>query len=53
MEGPQSEAEKEFQHGVENTRLESQPNELLAHVKEQVLAQMKARSERARLQSKT
>jgi hypothetical protein len=46
MEQPQSEAEKQFEHSTENTRLENQTNELLAHVKEQVLAQMKARNER-------
>lgn len=47
MEQPQSETEKKaFEHSVENTRLESQPNALLEHVKAQVLEQAKARLER-------
>jgi hypothetical protein len=46
MEQPQSETEKQFEHSTENTRIESHPNELLAHVKERVLEQMKARNEK-------
>ena len=38
------EQEAQFQHGVENTRLESSPNPLLEHVKAQVSEQMKARA---------
>lgn len=44
MEQPQE--QRQFEHSVQNTRLESQPNDLLAHVKAQVLEQMKARNER-------
>jgi hypothetical protein len=53
MEQPNSTEQKEFEHGVDNTRLESQPNELLARVKEQVLAQVKARHERGTEHAKT
>jgi len=42
-----------FENSVNNTRLESQPNELLAQVKARVLEQGKARSERVAEQSKT
>lgn len=35
----EKEQEAQFQHGVENTRLESSPNPLLAYVKERILEQ--------------
>jgi hypothetical protein len=49
MENLKREEEQEtaiFEHSVSNTRLESQPNELLAQVRARVEAQAKARSEK-------
>jgi len=39
MDTPKDEAQKQFEHGVENTRLECQPNPLLEQVKARVSAQ--------------
>ena len=52
MEKTQQEQEAaSFEHSVNNTRLESQPNELLTQVRARVEAQAKARSEKGREQA--
>jgi hypothetical protein len=54
MEKKQQEQEAaSFEQSVNNTRLESQPNELLTQVKAQVSAQEKARCEKGEKQIKT
>jgi len=50
MEEPENEVQRQFEHGVENTRLESQPNELLEQVKARLFAEAKARVEKGREQ---
>jgi hypothetical protein len=49
----EEESRASFENSVNNTRLESQPNELLAQVKARVLEQGKARSERGAEQRKS
>ncbi len=46
MEQPKSVEEQQFEHSINNTRIENERNELLAHVKARVEAQAKARCEK-------
>ena len=44
MEQPKSVEEQQFEHSINNTRIENERNELLAHIKARVEAQAKSRS---------